>query len=200
MTATIESSAVGGKVAVRANLFSDLAALRVGLDNYGSGSTEVITTVPTRRPKKQEFFRTSADPETQLLTQIYEDRDEQQVYIVAPEMREHLIGDLSYCQLHLGITRQGTLIVVPVKVPGEGEKSTPWHETARQAVQMAKTSWMRMSADMSLGAYRLYRAEGDLAEPKWPNKTFGEILEVAFKGKVIDNENHPVIQRLRGRI
>lgn len=136
----------------------------------------------------------------QLLTQTYEDAESRQSYLVTPEMRDYLAGDLTYTHLHLGITRQGTIIVVPVKVPGEGETPSDWHMTGRQAVELAKTHWTRMAADMILGAYRIYKAEGDLPEPKWPDKSFGEILEVAFKDKVIDNENHPVIQRLRGRV
>jgi hypothetical protein len=42
-------------------------------------------------------------------------------------------------------------------------------------------------------------AEGEnLAEPKWPDATFGKILEIAFAGRLIDKPDHPLIHRLRG--
>lgn len=195
----VEANAVTPKA--KTGFFSNLAALKVGLDiDPSSGATEVLTSVPVRKGKKQEYFRIHPDSKMQLLTQTYENADERKSYIPTTEMREHLVGDLTYTHLHLGITRQGNLIVVPVKVPGEGETPSPWHETAKQAVELAKTGWVRMAADMSLGAYRIYKAEGDLPDPKWPDKSFSEILELAYQGKVIDNENHPVVQRLRGRI
>lgn len=53
---------------------------------------------------------------------------------------------------------------------------------------------------MSLGAYEIYQATGDFPEPTWPEATFQEILEIAFKGKFIRSMDHPVVKRLRGAI
>jgi len=51
---------------------------------------------------------------------------------------------------------------------------------------------------MSLGAYRIYRAEGELSDPVWPDRTLSELLEIAFRDRIISTEDHPVIRRLRG--
>jgi len=52
---------------------------------------------------------------------------------------------------------------------------------------------------MSLGAYEVYRAiRDDLPEPIWPEKSFNEILKIAFQDKYIQTLDHPVIRRLKG--
>lgn len=182
-------------------IFADLEALRIGTSTASAvTSAEVLTHVPVRRGKKQEYFRINPDPSTQLLTNTYEDKEDREIYLVAPEMWPYMVGDMTATQLHTAVSRQGVVSIFPLKIPTEGESASPWHDTARQAVELAKESWVRLSADMALGAYRIHKAEGELGEPKWPEKSFGELLEVAFKGKVIDHESHPVIQRLRGRI
>jgi hypothetical protein len=51
---------------------------------------------------------------------------------------------------------------------------------------------------MALGAYDVFEATAEWPEPDWPNVPFNELLRVAFKGKVIDTLDHPVLKRLRG--
>ena len=57
-----------------------------------------------------------------------------------------------------------------------------------------------MRWDTSLGAYRIYKAQGDLSEPSWPEQSFGDLLEIAFRECTIDSEKHLVVRRLRGLI
>ena len=61
-----------------------------------------------------------------------------------------------------------------------------------------KSSWVRLAADMSLGAYRIYEAEGQLSAPVWPDKSLPELLKLGFKDRIIDSAEHPVVKRLRG--
>jgi hypothetical protein len=51
---------------------------------------------------------------------------------------------------------------------------------------------------MGLGGYRIYYAQGELSEPEWPDKPLAEILQIAFRDRIVDSENHPVVRRLRG--
>jgi len=39
-----------------------------------------------------------------------------------------------------------------------------------------------------------------LSDPEWPTLPLGALLEIAFKGHLIDGPNHPVMQRLNGII
>ncbi len=56
-----------------------------------------------------------------------------------------------------------------------------------------------MIAVMAEGGYSLYRATGTIPDPEWPEKAMAELLQLAFKeGKLIDSENHPMVQQLNG--
>jgi hypothetical protein len=100
------------------------------------------------------------------------------------------------------MSRQGILRLLPAKLPSEagGTAGSAWHDTLLLAIQRAKTRWVRISADMGLGAYRIWEAQGDLSEPEWPEMTLSEMLEVGFKDRIIDDENHPIVNKLLGRV
>jgi hypothetical protein len=60
--------------------------------------------------------------------------------------------------------------------------------------------WVRVTASMSLGAYEIFEAIGDLPEPVWPDISFEEMLRIAFQDRIVDREGHPLVQRLQGFI
>ncbi len=51
---------------------------------------------------------------------------------------------------------------------------------------MAMKRWSRLKANMSLRAYDLFDATGDLPEPEWPGLAFLEILKIAFRNYYLD--------------
>jgi hypothetical protein len=53
---------------------------------------------------------------------------------------------------------------------------------------------------MDAGAYNIYEASSDLAEPIWPDITLHDLLKIAFRDRLVDSSDHPLIQRLRGSI
>lgn len=57
---------------------------------------------------------------------------------------------------------------------------------------------LRVAANMSLGAYDVWQTEGPLPEPQWPETSFKDSLRTAFKDRLIDTLDHPVLKRLRG--
>ena len=58
--------------------------------------------------------------------------------------------------------------------------------------------WVRVKANMSLGAYETTAAESLIPEPEWPQQSFQELLRIAFKDRLVDRLDHPVVKRLRG--
>ncbi len=65
---------------------------------------------------------------------------------------------------------------------------------------MAKEHWVRVQSNMSLGAYDIFQAGGNIPGPEWPEVTMEEILQIAFRGRYIDSLDHPAIRRLRGEV
>ena len=170
-----------------ANIFANLEALRLSPDAAAvAGTMEILSHDPIRKPNRHEFFRTRPEPEMWFDTGVFEDKEERETFFVTPAMREALVGEIRPVLLVPTMTRQSVLLL------------WPWAETAREAAELAKTRWVRLAADMGLGGYRIYQAEGELSEPVWPDKPLTEIMQIAFRDRIVDSENHPVVRRLRG--
>jgi hypothetical protein len=184
---------------VPGDIFSNIDSLRLSPDAAAVvGTSEVLSHVPVRKPNRHEFFRTRLEPEFCLDTGVFEDKEERETFFVTPQMREALIGEIKPVLLVPTISRQNVLLLWPLKLPTEGQRHNGWMETAREAAELAGTKWVRLAADMGLGGYRIYQAEGALSEPVWPDKPLTELMRIAFRDRIVDSENHPVVRRLRG--
>jgi hypothetical protein len=60
--------------------------------------------------------------------------------------------------------------------------------------------WGRLTANMSLGAYEIFEASANIPDPTWPELPFTELLKIAFRDRLVDRPDHPVILQLRGAI
>ena len=89
------------------------------------------------------------------------------------------------------------VFVWPLRLP-DAERALAWHLSALEAASHAEVQWTRIQANMSLGAYEIRTAEGITDEPKWPEMSRDEILDIAFKNKIIDRLDHLVLKQLRG--
>ncbi len=100
--------------------------------------------------------------------------------------------------LFTAITRQGVAFLWPVRIPPPDSKQSEWWRSQREAAELAMTRWLRVKANMSLGAYEIVEALSLISEPAWPEASFQELLRTAFRDRMIDRVDHPVIHRLRG--
>jgi len=179
--------------------FADLSKLRLSQDFAASiGVRKALLTVPVRKPTRQEFVRVHPDESYRLQTAVLELKDDRETFLVAPELWGELPGELKPVVLFTAINRQGVVFLWAVKLPGEDGRQDEWSRSALKAATMAQARWVRMAANMSLGAYEVSEALGELPDPDWPSQSFGELLRIAFKVRFIDRPDHPVIQRLRG--
>ena len=51
---------------------------------------------------------------------------------------------------------------------------------------------------MSLGAYDIFEATGNLGEPNWTDADLAQLLEIAFGPSMIDSSDHPFRCKLWG--
>jgi hypothetical protein len=186
------------------NFFADLEAIRLSPEDTNEiGMREILTRVPVRKPQRLEFFRCHPDRAMSLAVTIFVDRNEEdEVYFVAPAMRGELAEDLKPVLLQLCINRKGVLFIWPLTIPSdENPLGRSWHESARKAAEIGKGCWIRIAADKSLGGYRVRQAEGALSEPEWPtDKSFSDLLTIAFADRIIMTPEHPVVRRVRGLV
>ncbi|MFC1844042.1 hypothetical protein ACFLZ5_04570 [Thermodesulfobacteriota bacterium] len=115
-------------------------------------------------------------------------------------MLDELTGEWIPVRLVTTISRQGVLMLWPLKLPTEEGKINPWHASALEAAELAENFWIKMVANRYLGAYEVFKAVGELPEPEWPNLSFSEMIQIAFKNNYISDYDHVVVQRLQGKI
>jgi hypothetical protein len=164
------------------------------------GVKKALLTVPVRKPNRQEFVRVHPGEEYRISVAVIELKDERETYLIDPAVYPEIPGHVVPKQLLTTINRQGVLALWPIRLPGEDGRLDEWNRSAQQAADMAMKDWVRVAANMSLGAYEVFQATGDLPEPEWPDVTFRTILRTAFKDHFIRSLDHPVIHRLRGAI
>jgi hypothetical protein len=162
------------------------------------GVKKLLTTIPVRKPGKQDFFRVHPDPAYRDSFPIIDLKNDREEYIVVRELVPELSSELVYKQLCLAITRQGVLFFLPLRLPGPDGKDMEWWRSLREHAERAKTNWIRVVANRDLGAYEAMQAADTLSEPEWPTLPFWDLIRIAFKDFLIDKVDHPVIKRLRG--
>jgi hypothetical protein len=166
------------------------------------GVRKLLTTVPVRKPSKEWFVRTHPDPAYRLETAVLELKEDREVYLVAPELREDLATEPTFSrrELVLAVNRQGIVFLWPLRLPNLDGRLDEWSRSALDASVLAKEQWVRLSANMSLQAYDATVAPAQLAEPAWPDLPLKEILRIGFRDRMISDRNHPVLRRLRGEV
>jgi hypothetical protein len=131
---------------------------------------------------------------------MVENKATAETYIVSEEVASVLGGLVRAVELYAVIDRQNNVFLVPVPLPGSNGVRNPWHESLLQTVTRAKLVWLRISANMTLGGYDIFEATAKLPDPDWPDITFEELLEIAFRGRIITTTDHPVVQEKLGGV
>jgi hypothetical protein len=178
----------------------NLESLRISQDFAENlGATKLFTSCPVRKPRNQDWVRVCPDPAYQLVgTALLELKEDREQYLVMPDMTPDLLGEWSPYSLFLAINRQNTLFIWPARLPAVDGKDMEWFRSGREAAERAMTRWMRLVAKMDLGAYEMLEASAAFGEPTWPTMPFEDILAVAFRDRIIDRPDHPVVKRIRG--
>jgi hypothetical protein len=167
----------------------------------------VTTTVPVRKPRRTEFFRVrdGSDHTVDAPVIVHEDGMESSTYWLSPQVRPELNAELGEAlrmvRLFTCMNKRGVMFFWPARLPtAAGNSGRAWHQSALLVAEEAKRLWVKMIGNRDLGAYEYVKALGDLGEPQWPEKTFRELIETAFRDRVIDTMEHPVVRDLRGAI
>jgi hypothetical protein len=160
---------------------------------------KLLLNVPVRKPTRENWVRTSADMETWRAWPLIELKEDAEVYLVAQSLHAQLAGEPAFVAARLvpSVTDGGVAFFWPIRLPDASGKINSWHESARRAAEAARDRWVRIVANRALGGYDVMTASFD-REPLWPKETQTELLKVAFRDRMIDSLDHPVVKRLRG--
>ena len=164
------------------------------------GVKQALVTVPVRKPEKAWFVRTHPEPEYHLETAVIELKEERETYLVNPELWPELAAEATFSprMFFTAVNRQGVVFLWPIRLPRPDGRHDGWSRSAMEGAEMGKDKWVRIQANMSLGAYKVWEATGELPDPKWPKQSLDELLRVAFKDSYIDSHDHAILRQLRG--
>jgi Integrase core domain len=95
------------------------------------GVKRLLTTIPVRKPKRQEFFRTHPGPDYRDVFSIIEQKEDNEEYIVTRLLVPELASECISKMLRLAVNRQGVLFFLPLRLPGpDGDRPisprSPW--------------------------------------------------------------------------
>jgi hypothetical protein len=193
-----KTESTGAQPTVEAGDDEFLASLRLdqSYTEAAVGVRKVLGTVPVRKPNKTDFFR--VHPAHSLDCFAVELKEEREVYFITPALAQMVVEFCEPVRLRLCVTRQATAFLWPIKLPKEDRRVDEWRRSAAEAAHLAETRWIRLAADMHLGAYQTFEAVADLGDPRWPSEPWAEVVKVALRDRRIDSEDHAVIRQLLG--
>jgi hypothetical protein len=144
----------------------DLASLCLSQDFTETvGVKKLLRAIPARRPNSRDFVRVHPSPDYRRNFLCVVLKDDREIYLVRPEVAPDLAGETAMKTIYTAVTRQGVVLMWPVTIPSPDGKTNEWWRSEREAAELAISRWIRVKADMSLGAYQIYEAERQIRSP-----------------------------------
>ncbi len=158
---------------------------------------KTILKVPIQKPSAQTWFQISPEPAWQIQVPVIELKQDREHYIVARDMRDELDGEWIPKLLAGVVTKQGTVMFWPIRLPGPDGKLDAWNASALEIVRSFADRWIRVRSNMESGSYEAIEPVSKFPPPEWPADPQA-MFKIAFRGRVITSADHPVVRQLRG--
>ena len=176
------------------------------IPHFDFGVEEISTRSPVRKPQRDEFFRVHPGAEFIIDMTLLEHNtgEERNLYMLSPvvvsELRaSELAANLKRIRVFTCVNRRSTVFLWPQVLPSTDKNSgRTWHETALEVADAAMKFWVKMHGDRAVGAYKFWKASGDLGDPQWGDLDLQSLIRVGFKDRAITTCEHEVIRELRG--
>jgi hypothetical protein len=179
----------------------DVAAVRKNTAEQREGDGEIKirqTEFPLKKPGQRVFFQAHPDPQYRLSNlPVLEDQERRLFYLqIGYQPPEDIRRFIHYMHIVTCITPRGSVFLWPIK-----SSTNDWQSSALRAAREAQDNWIRIHPKMDVGAYGIEAAPQELSSvaPAWPDTSFEEMINRTFEGRIIDDDNHPVIRELRGK-
>ena len=144
---------------------------------------------------EQPFFRTLRDT---FNTVVVECKESKELYIVLPSVYEkhyQNLGIYKPVSLYVAINRKGEIQIIPLRLPTANEPGDWWTLTLERALSQAYHYWTLLIPNYRKERYEVFTRAYLHLPPVWPDRSVPEFVEIAFKGKIIDRADHPVLVR-----
>jgi hypothetical protein len=174
------------------------------------GQTPIKPTVmPVKKPHKQATVAIHPEQAMRFKLQCFLLHSEAEgkagdrtYYPIFPEVAKLVPESVIPVQFVPYITVGGTMMLWPVsmKRDSKGELNS-WHASALDVIDeySASGEWIRVIPNSEANGYDVKIMDLTLA-PKWPALSKQDILDLAFKKRLIKDLEHPVIKSQLGRL
>jgi hypothetical protein len=178
----------------------DLEQFRIDQDFASHIQTrKTAVSVSVRRPDRQHWVCIHPGRDWRASVAVLEDKTNQRTYIVVPEIVPEVTADLVPKLLVTYATRQGTTSLWPIRMPDEAGRLDTYNESALSIMEQYPGQWIRILPNQIDRCYDVLEMPAiELPAPKWPEGGFRQLFSLAFKNRVINSINHPVLKALRG--
>ena len=169
-------------------------------------------TIKVEKPDKKTWFKIHPDPEFSQNLYIAEaatgDGFKTSSYLVQgkdDDMHQELLrelDDVRYCCCHLYATSTHQFKIWSRKLwdKSSSDDEPEFNASARGAAEDAKLGFIKMKWIGGRYDWRHVKDPAVFHEPIWPtDQTMLEILNIAFRDKIITDTSHPVVMEADGR-
>jgi hypothetical protein len=176
------------------------------IPHFDFGVEAVSTRSPVRKPGRDEFFRVNPEPEFTIDLTLLEHNtgEEKNLYMLSPVVASEiqaseLSRNVKRVRVFTCVNRQTTVFLWPQPLPsGDKNSGRTWHESALEIADAAMKFWVKMHGDRAVGAYKYWKASGDLGAPQWGDLDLQGLIRIGFKDRAITTTEHEVVRQLRG--
>jgi hypothetical protein len=129
-----------------------------------------------------------------VATNASNSNDRNPLYVVTDNARPELERFLKPHRVVVGITYHDKVQFLWVRAISTGSNS--WTESVMLAMDEALTDWISLETDHALGEYKRHHGPRDWEDPEWSDQTLEDVVNLAFRDRIIDSLEHPVAKRL----
>lgn len=124
--------------------------------------------------------------------------------MVHPDFWEEFAGKglLKFSTIYMGIIWDSDEIFLSdIPEPNEEGDDNNFNKTRRECHKIAEDKWITIYQNAEGTGWDHEEALEDLGEPKWSPepKTMLEAVELAFKDKFVNSDDHPALKLIRGK-
>jgi hypothetical protein len=167
---------------------------------------EVLTTVLISTPDKGEFIRVHPGPDMRLIALVMKG-DRREYFLIDPAVFPEIKAKVPDIEKHTAVVMLRPYITAEARRIGlwplKMESPTSiggnsWNISAHNCARACETGWYRIASSFDGGIYTTHAPERAPAEPKWPDLSIEDMVDMAGRVNQVNSIDHPLIRRLRG--
>ena len=163
------------------------------LSEFAAQGDKVLQNIPVRTPLSPFRIRPS---KSQMLKKVFLKRSGGHWYLIHPDVvRTGTLSGLWRAALYEGVKSNGASFVLPLTDARPGREGR--EDSLREAIAEACRGWVLMVSDIAQDRWIMTPQSSkkfQSLEPKWFDGEFSELIEIAFRGRIIRTQQQASAQ------